>query len=599
MRKLMIVSALLAGAFTANSNAPRTEAATDAFGIETGLSYISVASVDFSGRFVVLEALPYFEHLPSGAPRERVRVDRVKHTTTPLPTLIAVGNGGWYGITPDGRWLDIAAGTSTPAPAGAEYLMVGDGQLYVVVTASGPSLIVDGRSGATSAVPLSGRPVAISNNGRYVLTGTCSTSQPPVLECHDYRRWDRFLGDVDAIYTSTDARVLHAVGDNGRVAVVDRSRNPFPPPERIYDTITVHGPEGFVRSFKAGFPSAMSADGNYLVVYANCGIDSCMISAVEIESGSTQVIARDSFGIVGPVLLSGTGSSTAYVRNGVGESISRVVVEGDAIKGAPVVGHVLAGEVFELPPTGSSQQAQTQVLNVTVTNPSSDGYLTVWPCGEPIPATSNLNFAAGQTVANATVTAVGENGAICFTSNAQLDLIVDRSGAFASAESFHAVSPRRLEDTRTSAASGRVRRGTILAVPMPADVRQNAIAVALNITIVNPAQDGYVTVWPCGTPPPATSNGNFAVGQTVALATITAVANAGTVCVVRTPTPTSSSISKGRSIRAPCTTLSGPLACGTPGADRRLRTWAPASPYGFPSSMPWRLALTCRLCPSR
>ena len=49
-------------------------------------------------------------------------------------------------------------------------------------------------------------------------------------------------------------------------------------------------------------------------------------------------------------------------------------------------------------------------LNVTVTEPSAYSFLTVWPTGAPRPLASNLNFVAGQTVANAVLTKVGANG---------------------------------------------------------------------------------------------------------------------------------------------------------------------------------------------
>jgi hypothetical protein len=69
-------------------------------------------------------------------------------------------------------------------------------------------------------------------------------------------------------------------------------------------------------------------------------------------------------------------------------------------------------------------------LNVTVTDPESSGYLTVYPCGGDPPLTSNLNFVAGQTIANAVITPL--NGAyVCFYSSARVNLVVDINGWFA------------------------------------------------------------------------------------------------------------------------------------------------------------------------
>lgn len=43
------------------------------------------------------------------------------------------------------------------------------------------------------------------------------------------------------------------------------------------------------------------------------------------------------------------------------------------------------------------------ILNVTVAAPSAIGYLTVYGSGAPQPVASNLNWVAGQTIANLVV----------------------------------------------------------------------------------------------------------------------------------------------------------------------------------------------------
>ena len=52
------------------------------------------------------------------------------------------------------------------------------------------------------------------------------------------------------------------------------------------------------------------------------------------------------------------------------------------------------------------------VLNVTVTQPSVGGFLTVYPFGESRPMASNLNFVAGQTVPNLVIAKVGSDGKV-------------------------------------------------------------------------------------------------------------------------------------------------------------------------------------------
>ncbi|MEH0546445.1 protease pro-enzyme activation domain-containing protein [Streptomyces sp. B21-105] len=61
--------------------------------------------------------------------------------------------------------------------------------------------------------------------------------------------------------------------------------------------------------------------------------------------------------------------------------------------------------------------AKAVVLNVTVTAPTTNGFLTVWPDGTTLPNASNLNWTTGQTVANL-VTVPVVNGKIDFRPNA-------------------------------------------------------------------------------------------------------------------------------------------------------------------------------------
>ena len=58
-------------------------------------------------------------------------------------------------------------------------------------------------------------------------------------------------------------------------------------------------------------------------------------------------------------------------------------------------------------------------------------------------------------------------------------------------------------------------------------------AVSLNVTVENPAADGFVTVYPCGTRQ-FVSSVNFVAGQTVANAVIAPVSADGTVCFYST-----------------------------------------------------------------
>ncbi len=167
------------------------------------------------------------------------------------------------------------------------------------------------------------------------------------------------------------------------------------------------------------------------------------------------------------------------------------------------------------------------VVNVTVVAPSDAGFVTVRPAGALAPNASNLNFSAGQTVPNLAVVPVGLFGAISLSvSSGSTHLLVDVQGWFADDGSFGGVVPARLADTRAggqtidgffagigpSAAGGTVEVGVLGRGGVP---EAGIAAVVVNVTVVDPAAAGFVTVWPTGGARPNASNLNFAAGQTV------------------------------------------------------------------------------------
>jgi len=92
-----------------------------------------------------------------------------------------------------------------------------------------------------------------------------------------------------------------------------------------------------------------------------------------------------------------------------------------------------AGTVTELQVTGRggvADAASTVVLNATVTEPTSPGFVTVFPCGIAMPLASNLNYRAGSTVANAVVAGVGAGGKVCVYNSSPTHLVVDVVGFF-------------------------------------------------------------------------------------------------------------------------------------------------------------------------
>jgi hypothetical protein len=178
--------------------------------------------------------------------------------------------------------------------------------------------------------------------------------------------------------------------------------------------------------------------------------------------------------------------------------------------------------------------ATAVVLNVTVDRPDASGFVTVFPCGGLLPLASNVNFVAGQTVANAVTVAVGVGGRACVYTSTATHLVVDLSGAFSPGQGtgklVSGVGPSRLWDSRGSIkpTAGSVRE---LVVVGQGGVPIDSTAVVLNVTADGADATGFVTVFPCGSSVPLASNLNFVAGQTVANAVTVAVGVVGRVCV--------------------------------------------------------------------
>ncbi|HEY5148259.1 MAG TPA: polysaccharide deacetylase family protein, partial [Mycobacterium sp.] len=97
------------------------------------------------------------------------------------------------------------------------------------------------------------------------------------------------------------------------------------------------------------------------------------------------------------------------------------------------------------------------VVNVTAADPTSAGYITVWPSGTTMQQTSNLNFQAGQNIPNLVVVPVGADGKIQLFngSGGTVQLIADVTGYILGGTptlpgAVASLSPARIMDTRTN-----------------------------------------------------------------------------------------------------------------------------------------------------
>ena len=213
-------------------------------------------------------------------------------------------------------------------------------------------------------------------------------------------------------------------------------------------------------------------------------------------------------------------------RRGLGAAQGRVT---DTILEFPVAG--IGGL-----PSGSMAAV---ALNLTATETRAQtgpGFITVYDCGA-VPPTSNLNFAGAQTVANAVIAQVSEQGTVCLSVAGSAELIADVSGYFPLEAGLVPLAPRRLIDTRPI---GRVGlndgSGGPLEVQVVNDMTidgRDVVAAVLNVTAVDPRTGpfgGFLTVYPCGARPNS-SNLNFIDGATVANGVVAPLSRDGRVCV--------------------------------------------------------------------
>jgi hypothetical protein len=71
------------------------------------------------------------------------------------------------------------------------------------------------------------------------------------------------------------------------------------------------------------------------------------------------------------------------------------------------------------------------VMNVTVTDPDDASFLTLWPAAEGRPLASNLNWIAGRTIPNLTITRLGAGGRVSIYNDAgTTQVLADVAGYF-------------------------------------------------------------------------------------------------------------------------------------------------------------------------
>ncbi len=205
--------------------------------------------------------------------------------------------------------------------------------------------------------------------------------------------------------------------------------------------------------------------------------------------------------------------------------------------GGACIAGVRSLQVAGVDGSGVPSNAAAVALNVTVVGPRAAGFLTVYPSNAALPLASNLNYSTGQVIANNVTVKTGPDGSVNIYANAGCpDVVVDLVGSFSSGDpsagGFNGITPVRIGDTRTDGGAGCVAgtrsfQVTGLLTGVPTD----AVATALNVTVVGPSAAGYLTAYPEGIPRPVVSTLNYTPGQVVANGTLLKIGNAGQIRV--------------------------------------------------------------------
>jgi lysophospholipase L1-like esterase len=265
----------------------------------------------------------------------------------------------------------------------------------------------------------------------------------------------------------------------------------------------------FTWDWPAELPQYQSADGTHLTP------DGYRTRSVRMAELFTRDLAQ-ARRTGGPAPLP---SATASPATFVPIPATRVVDTRVDGSGPLTSGEVRVIDLDGMVPTDASAAA----LYVGAARPTSKGYFSAGPCGQPASG-STVNYTPFAAIGSPTIVALGVDDDVCVFSSGDADLVVDAQGAFVDRNdglTFQPLaSPERLADTRDTG------RTTELVVPVPA----GSSAVAVNLTATRAAQRGFLSASACGEVADG-ANLNFRPGSAWAASAIVNVSDDDTICV--------------------------------------------------------------------
>ena len=198
----------------------------------------------------------------------------------------------------------------------------------------------------------------------------------------------------------------------------------------------------------------------------------------------------------------------------------------------PVSGIVAAPDGHSVVSVDAGVPNATVVGTLTVTGGSDRGFSTVAPCDRlspgVVPGSSNVNFAARQSVASGVVVRTGADGRFCVYSTAPVHVVWDQVAE----TDLPSHAPDRKVDTRKLFGVGSPPpAGSVVSV----DAGVPNSTVVGTLTVTGGSDRGFATAAPCDRLSPGvvpgSSNVNFAANQSVASGVVVRTGADGRFCV--------------------------------------------------------------------
>jgi alpha-tubulin suppressor-like RCC1 family protein len=323
------------------------------------------------------------------------------------------------------------------------------------------------------------------------------------------------------------------------------------PPSRLLDTRTTGTPIGSdqTRPLKVTGVGGVPSSGVSAVVLSVTVTDTTSIGYLTVSpTGTTRPVVSNLNWSAGATIPNAvtvkvdTNGQVDLYQSGPGSANVIVDVAGYYIDGAVVApggftalapsrildtrnggnggGKLASNETRDLTILGSGgipANVSAVVLNVTITDTTSTGYLTVFPSSTNPPLASNLNWSPGLTIPNLVTVKVGGNGKVSFFQSGPgtASLVVDVAGYFLDGSvtqlgMYVPLSPARILDTRNNANPLRAFEDRQLIVAGTGGVPATGVgAVVMNTTVTQTGTAGYLTVHPGYSPAPLASNLNW------------------------------------------------------------------------------------------